>query len=141
MAKKASDSIKERRRLLRPLHAVLALYNTPGLAGKGACWVTRARGYSLGATLCRTGDLPGWETPGGFSKALLVCLDPLFHQLTWVDTRSRLRASFLEKPPLKHKGAKLFVGKQFVSVKPGVCTSLRTRTVTDGLRDWGHLPT
>ena len=39
------------------MHVVLALYNTSGLTGEGAYYVTGAPGGSVGATLCRTGRL------------------------------------------------------------------------------------
>ena len=39
------------------MHAVLALYNTSGLTGEGACCVRGAPGGSVGATLCRTRGL------------------------------------------------------------------------------------
>lgn len=100
------------------MHAVLAFYNTSGLTGEGACCVTGSPGGSVGATLCvGQGDLPGWETPGGFSKALPVYLDQLYHQLTLVkaEVEPSLKATF-ETP---------MVGNQCPAAEPGGCVSLR----------------
>lgn len=54
------------------------------------------------------GDLPGWETPGGFSKALSVCLDQLCHQLTLVKAEVELsRKATFETPMAGNQGSVL----------------------------------
>lgn len=60
------------------MHVVLALYNTSGLTGEGACYVRGAPGGSVRATLCSTRRLTWVGDTRWVLQSLISVLGPAF---------------------------------------------------------------